>query len=751
MKRVLLAPLLLLPLLLASTLFLSRDDKPLLTASDFGPSSPNFRTVKPYPSNLITDTPETFYRVAGLSPDAGPGRFVSKSFPGPRWISLVVSGDLTRPGNEVYFRRAETDERLPVRVHTQEREWRRVTLGLPSAWVDRPVQMVVAAAPRKDPSDWFGVSGPRALGSATVLTSRLRTLGVLPAFAVALVLFLLPGYAIAEFLARRGRVEPNLVVPLAVVFSCLAGYLTFWAYFFDPGAGRAWAGAVLLGSAAVLAVTLARRREARALLLSEHVLTPLALTALIGLFYLTLLYSVDLSVWPDLQPRLRFFEFNLAVDNEIPYLVADPLYRGRDLRVHFPQVLPGWKASDRPPLQAGLLLLQMPLASLTGQAGDHPPVVLYCLMAACAFQCAWVPAVWALLGASGLPRRRAGLALLFVALTGFALLNTVFTWPKMLSAALTLTAVHLGLFGRGGGATGFPLGRAALLGLSAALGCLGHGGVAFTLLPFGLLLLWPHYYPGLTRLATAGAVFLATLYPWSLFQSRYDPPGDALLRMHLTAGSAAWRDDRPAWRNVLAAYEALAPREILHNKLANLRVLFVAAGDQYPWPPRGSPAELPADATSYRRCEFLALAWSLGLLNAGWVVAAAAARRRFAGLDRSFGVTLPVLGVASVLAWVGLMFGPGGTVVHQGSYATSLLLLTSLAGWLATLPPRPAYVLLGLQGLVFVAAWLLTSPANDYGLPDVWMIVLAVFFLAALVRIALRAEARPDPPPVRKG
>jgi hypothetical protein len=549
---------------------------------------------------------------------------------------------------------------------------------------------------------------------------------------------LLPGLPVAALLVTRGRLEPALLVPAAVVVSSLAGYLTFWAFFLSPGLGRGLGWAVLLGGVAALATSVARSRAVRDLLLSRETLAPVILMGLVGLFFLSLLYGVDLEVGIEGQPRIRFFEYSLAVDGEIPYHFADILYNHEDPREKFPARVPGWQSSDRPPLQAGLTLLQLPLIY---RAGDPR---LYAAVAGCAFQCAWVPAVWALWRLGGLPRRRAGLALLFVVLTGFALVNSVFTWPKLLAAALTLFAVSLALCGREPGRA-FPLARAALLGLAAALGCLAHGGVAFTLLPLGLLLLLPRYYPGLSRLALAATVFVAVIVPWMLYQSRFDPPGDRLVRAHLAGASPTWREGRPLWRNLLDAYAALGPGEVVANKLANLRVLFTAAKDQYGWPPHRTPAEWPADASSYRRCEFLALFWSLGLLNLGWLAAVVAARRPALRLDPTLGLAVPALGLAAVLAWVLLMFGPGGTVVHQGSYATSLLLMAALAAWLTALPPRPAYVLLALQGAAFAAGWVLTSPANGYGPINVFMAPLAVVFFVALAAVALGPARREGP------
>jgi hypothetical protein len=83
------------------------------------------------------------------------------------------------------------------------------------------------------------------------------------------------------------------------------------------------------------------------------------------------------------------------------------------------------------------------------------------------------------------------------------------------------------------------------------------------------------------------------------------------------------------------------------------------------------------------------------------------------------------------------MFGPGGTVVHQGSYATSLLLMAGLAAWLSTLRPGLAYPLLALQAAAFAAVWLWTSPAIALGPTNVFLAPLAAYFLAALAATAL--------------
>jgi hypothetical protein len=715
----------------ALAVYLPVRDEPLLKVPDSWAFAGSIQTAQPDPRTVYAPEMDSLYFISTSQIGDGSGLLASRTFPAPAWISLSVTGDLTRPGNEVSFRLPGQPSRYRVVARTQPYNWRRVTCSLPADWVGKKIELVLEAGPRSV-SNWFGVSNPRALGSGTVLRSHLKALLALPNFAVAMTLFLLPGVWPALRLADRGLVAPVMVVPVAVVIACLAGYLTFWAYFLNRSFGVGFGGVVLLGSLGLCTVEVIRTQKRQSPLLTSEVAIALALPLLVGLFYTALWMSVNLRTSFSDSTRLRFLDFPLMLDDELPYLFADRLYNGGEVRG---ELLGEWHYSDRPPLQAGLLLLQLPLAYLARQPEE------WSLLASSAFQCAWVPAVWSLLRASGLPRRRAGLALLFMVLTGFGLVNTVFAWPKMLPAALVLVAVTTGLFDRDPRGQAFPFGKAVLIGLSAALASLGHGGVAFTLLPFGLFLLLPRYYPGITRLAVAAVVYLVTMFPWTSFQTFYDPPGNLLVRQHLGDRNRDWVDGNSTLWNLAASYEDYDIREILHNKWANVQTLFRAssepADDQYPWPPDGAPSHWPVDATSFRRCEFMCLFWAPGLMNLGWLVALARAWRQPAAAPAGPGWPVAALGLASALMWVAVMFRPGSTVIHQGSYATVLLLFAALAGWLAILPGRLPYALLVAQAAVFAVAWVLTSPANGFGPPNPVMIVFAILLFFLLTKVAL--------------
>jgi hypothetical protein len=734
--------------------YLPRESKPLLTSLTAWKRSGSVELAEPNFRFVFADGLDALYLVVDAKMGNGSAHIVSKPIEAPGWITLTVTGDLRRPGNEVYLQLAGKNRRIRIATQTEPFYWRRVTTALPSDWVGQPIELVVDAGPR-EPTNWFGISNPRALSSGTVLLSHLKALLAVPGCLLSLVLFLAPGLPLAARLATRGAIAPTRVVVVAAIFACLAGYLTFWAYFLSSAFGRWFGTFVLFGGLAWCVLDLRRGRATRSVMLSGDVTTPLALMGLVLVFYVSLWHCVNLWTPFCLTPRLRFLEFVLTIDNEIPYFFAERLYNAMDPR----QLVGDWHSSDRPPLQAGIVLLQLPLGYLASPHEGWPALIraagrqpgegsiyawqpeVWSILCSCVLQCLWVPALWEFCTAAGLSRRRAGLALLLVTLTGFMLLNSVFTWPKMLAANLVVIAISLALFRPQSPEGDRPFFRTALWGMAAGLAFLAHGGVVFTLLPLGLILLIPRYFPGMARLAVAAAAFVVTVLPWSLYQKSYDPPGTELIRQHIAGRSPTWQDDRPLLANLADAYRGLSASQILANKQANMEVLFRAsehpADDQYPWPPYGSPKPWPVDAVSLRRCEFLCLFWAPGLLNLGWLWAALTGWRRPAPLNPVLGLVAPLLGLASALAWVLLMFGPGSTVVHQGSYATLLLLFVSLAAWIATMPGWLPYAILFGQGILFGVVWLFTAPANELGLVNPFMIVSALVSFVLLCRMAL--------------
>src|SRR5207248_5291479 len=146
-----------------------------------------------------------------------------------------------------------------------------------------------------------------------------------------------------------------------------------------------------------------------------------------------------------------------TVDNQFPGMVTHRLVHGLKLSG---ELVPGWRSSDRPPLQSGMAL------SLSPVAGESRATTLILGVALQAF---WVMGLWAVLRAIGAPGPRATLTVIAVGSLGAVFLNTVFTWPKMLSGAFTLVAVAVLLERQEGSRR-----HAVLVGTNLAFAFLAH-------------------------------------------------------------------------------------------------------------------------------------------------------------------------------------------------------------------------------------------------------------------------------------
>jgi hypothetical protein len=553
--------------------------------------------------------------------------------------------------------------------------------------------------------------------------------------AVALGLFLVPGLAGAGALRRRGTVPPWATCLVAITVSSGLGYAVLWAYFLDRRLGRAVAIAVLLASVLAVIVPTPVRRLVLDTARLRDVAVPVVLMFVVAVFYNALLFAHSPDTPVELRAQRHLTAAGLAPDNVLPFLFAHHLYDGTDPR----QLLGDWKSSDRPPLQAGVVLVQLPLSSGLGQAHLH-----YQLLAT-TLQCSWIPAVWALCGLARFSGRATAFALGTAVFSGFFFLDSVFAWPKLLAASLVVLAYVL-LLGRD------PPSRpvVALAALGVGLGLLSHAGVVFTLVPLAVVVAarWsrprpagPGPMPGLPALLATGALVLVVLVaPWSAYKRFYDPPGNKLSKMHLAGVTG--NDDRSLTEAMVDAYSAAGLGGTASNKLENLGTLL---GPAPAWPTlsAGGMAEL-------RDIELSHVARSLGLLNLGWLGAGAwLLRRRPRNEPATACLTMLAIAAAGLAVWVLVMFGPGTTLVIQGSYATMILLWVGLAGVTGTWSKWWAIGIMGVQVAWFTVAWGIALPGRGQPV-DVAAALLAVVAgiscLALLARLALAPEAGPTDP-----
>jgi hypothetical protein len=367
------------------------------------------------------------------------------------------------------------------------------------------------------------------------------------------------------------------------------------------------------------------------------------------------------------------------------------MFNGHDPRIAFND----WRTSDRPPLQAGVMLLLHPLFGRNWLGLRYQ--VLSTLL-----QCTWIPAVWALGRRAKLDDRRLAMVLAFLTVNGFLFVNSVFVWPKLLAAVLTVPAV-MPLFPRFRGERP-AVAEVVLAAGSAALGLLAHGGVFFTLVPLGLFLLHPRWFPGVKQTVLALALFAAMLAPWLAYQRCYDPPGNRLMKWHLAGVIDI--DARSTGQTLVDAYSTLTPTEFLACKWQNLKALVPS------WELLTSAFLRPH---RWQEGDFFAVFAAAGILNLGWLMLAGPLARLRHLDPQTLQASRAMLGLAlvSLAFWIVLMFIPGSSVMHQGSYTTMVVLLSSLAMLVVQLPGSCVLALWLIQSLIFAATWVFYRPPQS--------------------------------------
>ncbi|GAA2242181.1 hypothetical protein N1031_14710 [Herbiconiux moechotypicola] len=533
------------------------------------------------------------------------------------------------------------------------------------------------------------------------------------------------------------RAVPEAAPLFGVLGLAAASWLVFLGTWAAPAAGVIVAAVLLAGSLVVC--------------LRSHLLELLrGALPLAGLLASAVLLSLGFAyLWGGSGPydviAERFFAFRLPIDNTIPSLFADRLSSGESTHA----LLGDWNGGDRPPLQSGLELLLRPLTLLGGMlvgapAGAAAPEVVS-FAADLAAQLLWVPAAFALLRLLRVPRGFALGAVAFALLLPSVAVNTVFTWPKLLSAALVLVSLGLVVAARHDPRRFVVL--FALAVASAVLALLAHGAAAFAapvLLVVGVSALRGRgMRTAVASMAWGAGAGLVLYLPWAVFQRVVDPPGDRLLKWHLAGVQEV--DARPFVEALADRYAALTPSEAIATRLQNLSTVF--GSDQFE-----RLADGRFDLLTFLRVEdYTSTMVALGLVGAPLaLVMAAVLATRWRSLDEPGRLTAQIVFgcFASILLWALVLFTPYSAIVAHGSHVWILLLAVLPFGWLLQRRPRLGCALLGVQAAVFLAVYWVPLLAPPGPLSRVALVVAlagAAGVLAVAV-VMIRRESRPGVP-----
>jgi hypothetical protein len=637
------------------------------------------------------------------SGDAGTGWMASKAIAAGPYLTLYLAGYPGSANLHLAVEDLQTGHQLPLQIESAPGEaWRLYHFPLPSRWKGRPVR-VLAEDEATGPTGWVGFTDPiTAPELKNKLSFALRILGLV---LLLLVVLILPAAAAAVLAFLRGVADLLDLVAVALLALGFVGYGSFWTYLLSRKAGIAYTYIVLLSSCVVIAYACLWSRSRIRFLALRRLIEPLLIVALASVFVISLGFIYGKPETMQSYAAQRFEPPTLPIDNFLPKILADDVFRG-----DIPKPMIGdWLSSDRPPLQAGLVLWTY---AFTHGNRDLPYQVASTVLQVC-----FLAGLWAYLNASGVNRKAMALVLATAFFSGFAIFNSFFTWPKLLPVAFLLIIAAYAFTDR------YRLIRGewrvgALLGALAALAMLCHGGSMFALLGVAMTLLLMRRVPSFRALlATSFAAALLYL-PWSLYQKYYDPPGDRLLKWHL-AGTTSPHPEAKFRDLLMTSYGQLGWKGTLEYKIENFSVL--AADIPAFWQHtarvvrtlfRGALTQRAAAVAWLRLSMFCHWFSSIDFLSVAPIallLCAALGLRNSTEFQQAW--VLWFCTAVTLVLWCLLMLGPGMTLVHQGCFFTEIAAFAGgvLCFW-ALSPKLAAAVTAGHIGFNFAVFCWLTPP-----------------------------------------
>jgi hypothetical protein len=514
--------------------------------------------------------------------------------------------------------------------------------------------------------------------------------------------------ALYDLVRRAFGLDAFLAYCTTVVALGLIGYGAFWIAYISYRAFGILK-IIALCMLVIHAASLLYRGTIRAY--PRRLAEPLLYTFLFFLAVITLGFSNGGLDDPARTAASRF-SHELPTDNIIPLVVAAALSEG-----HIASPLYGdWLSSDRPPLQTGLYLF-LTLARTSSHAYQ---IVTSWL------QATFLLGVWGVLAAAGLSSSARRLAMLACCLLPTAIINTFYAWPKMMAAGYLMLVFALLFCFQPAGEFERKL-AGVLAGAAAALAILCHGTSIFALIGFAAVTLvvrpWLLWKP-----AIHGAAVLAALYaPWLVYQNVLDPPGNRLLKWHLAG--VAQVDARGFFTTLRDSYAALSWRGYVEGRLENIKALIG------PWPEHVRDVLAlaihpdAAVAENIRVPDFFNFLASLHLFSIAALCAVVVLPFMSSEQKKQRNVAVRLLAatVATCMTFTVLMFIPGTTVNHQGTYwvqvstAVFAIMVLALRAW----PLAVAF--LAVQAITVATLYAFTLPHD----PRLWLLQLVCVAAAA--------------------
>lgn len=584
----------------------------------------------------------------------------SKTFRVGRSAKFYVAGFPGTPGIRLALENLENGHQLSLQLPLPPgNSWMLYQFKVPQQWKGQSVRLL-AEDNRAAPMGWVAFAYvPRQVRDEARFGFRM--LGMFLALSL---LTILPAAAACSIAALRGAKRALDLITIAMLTIGLVGYGAFWSYFLNHLLGLVYSGMVLLLSAAIVVGIGIVRRQSPQLAALRRLIVPTMIVFTASLFIVSLGFVYGRPEAMQDYAVHRFAPPLLSIDNFLPKMLADDVFAGNIPRPFFST----WRSSDRPPLQSGMVVWHY---LWTRGNRDLAYQVL-----AVIFQLTFLAGLWAFLDAAELDRRAIALTMATALFSGFTFVNSFYVWPKLLPVAyLFLLAAYLFTNRYWAARSDWRVG--CLVGALAACSMLCHGGSIFALLGMALACLVLKRLPVRRFLVAAGITAILLYLPWSLYQRYFDPPGNRLIRMHL-AGVMEPGPEKLS-QLLVEQYKKLGWKRTIQYKIANFHTLVDTQSlGQDPISVLttfigGDRQQRRAAMASMRQAMFLQWFWSLDLFCLVPLICLLyPIFRRPRTPEFRQSLILWLCAGLTILLWCLLLFGPGGTIVHQGCYFTEI-------------------------------------------------------------------------------
>lgn len=520
---------------------------------------------------------------------------------------------------------------------------------------------------------------------------------------LSLVLYTLAFLSLGLWLSLRAQKKfpfPNEFLYISSIAVSLGiYYFVFYLFLLSPRFGGVITKILLLVSFGALIDLIVKSKKSGGILplVLKFFIPPLLITSIFLVAYSALFYSCvprhpELAGYQEIDNRTFCYTEKLPSDNSLGFIFSQNILKNEDEKQFI-----DWNMADRPPLQIAATL---PLLSVQEHSPQYTKYFSYHIFSVF-LQLSWIGAFWGMFMLLKAKTKYIIWLLVGFGSTGFFFLNSVFVWPKLLAASLVFTGIVIFL-GKKKGKINFEY--LPFSALVIALGLLSHTAVIFTILPFGLLLGYRMFRSkkiNYKYLAAACATGLLLLLPWYYYKGN-TTSSDRLLKWHF-AGVISAEDKRGTAQTIKDEYSKISFSQWSESKKENVVALIDGSYSGEANCAINKEGILNKCVfLEWRNLTFFSTFFAFEVFVVGFIfVAYQFFKKRADQIDKDI---LLITG-GSFVVWVLVMFLPGSTIVHQGSYATMMLIFLLLAKSMLRLKTPVVATLASLQILVFYIVW----------------------------------------------